>query len=48
MLRGQRDRSLTAMVMGLLPRGVVNTDPIDHLVEKVHGGVWPLSPSLRS
>ena len=47
MLRGQRDRSLTAMVMGLLPRGVVNTDPIDHLVEKVHGGVWPLSPSLR-
>jgi len=47
MLRGQRDRSLTAMVMGLLPRGVVNTDPIRHLVEKVHGGAWPLSPSLR-
>jgi NTE family protein len=47
MLRGQRDRSLTAMVMGLLPRGVVNTEPIHRLVEAVHDGAWPLDPSLR-
>lgn len=47
MLRQQRDRSLTAMLMGLLPRGVVNTEPIRRLVEKVLGSDWPLSPSLR-
>jgi NTE family protein len=47
MLRRQRDRSATALLMGLLPRGVVNTEPIRRLVEKVLGSDWPLSPSLR-
>jgi len=47
MLRQQRDRSLTAMLMGLLPRGVVNTEPIHTLVEKVLGSDWPVDPSLR-
>ena len=47
MLRRPRDRSATAMVMGLLPRGIVNTEPIHRLVEKVLGSDWPLKPSLR-
>jgi NTE family protein len=47
MLRQQRDRSLGAMLMGLLPRGVVNTDPIHKLVDSVAGSTWPDSPSLR-
>lgn len=47
MLRQQRDRSLGALLMGLLPRGVVNTDPIHKLVDRVAGATWPDSPSLR-
>jgi NTE family protein len=47
MLRQQRDRSLGALLMGLLPRGVVNTEPITRLVERVVGTSWPVSPSLR-
>jgi NTE family protein len=47
MLREQRDRSLGALVMGLLPRGVVHTDPIRRLVERVVGATWPASPTLR-
>jgi NTE family protein len=47
MLRRQRDRSVTGMLMGLLPRGVVNTEPIHRLVDKVLGGDWPANPSLR-
>jgi NTE family protein len=47
MLRQQRDRSLGALLMGLLPRGVVNTEPIHRLVERVVGASWPDRPSLR-
>jgi NTE family protein len=47
MLRQQRDRSLGALLMGLLPRGVVNTEPIHRLVERVVGAAWPVNPSLR-
>jgi NTE family protein len=47
MLREQRDRSLGALLMGLLPRGVVHTDPIRRLVERVVGGAWPARPALR-
>ncbi|HEX2702872.1 MAG TPA: patatin-like phospholipase family protein, partial [Solirubrobacteraceae bacterium] len=47
MLRQQRDRSLGALVMGLLPRGAINTEPIHRLVERVVGTAWPLDPSLR-
>jgi NTE family protein len=47
MLREQRDRSVAALVMGLLPRGVVNTEPIHKLVERIVGVGWPQSPSLR-
>jgi NTE family protein len=47
MLRAQRDRSLGAMLMGLLPRGILHTDPISRLVERVVGGVWPVAPALR-
>jgi NTE family protein len=47
MLRQQRDRSLGALVMGLLPRGSINTEPIHRLVERVVGATWPVDPSLR-
>jgi NTE family protein len=47
MLRRQRDRSVGARLMGLLPRGIVNTEPIARLVERVAGHGWPVSPSLR-
>jgi NTE family protein len=47
MLRRQRDRSVGALVMGLLPRGVIKTDPIHRLVERVVGASWPTSPALR-
>jgi NTE family protein len=47
MLRQQRDRSLGALLMGLLPRGAVNTEPIHRLVERVVGATWPVDPSLR-
>jgi NTE family protein len=47
MLREQRDRSVGALVMGLLPRGVVHTDPIRRLVERVAGATWPTTPLLR-
>ena len=47
MLRQQRDRSLGALLMGLLPRGIINTEPIHRLVERVAGTAWPESPSLR-
>ncbi len=47
MLRQQRDRSVGALLMGLLPRGVINTDPIHKLVERVVGAAWPDRPSLR-
>ncbi|HUB76628.1 MAG TPA: patatin-like phospholipase family protein, partial [Solirubrobacteraceae bacterium] len=47
MLRQQRDRSLGALVMGLLPRGVVNPEPIARLVERVAGHAWPSRPKLR-
>ena len=47
MLREQRDRSFGALLMGLLPRGVVPTDPIRRLVERVVGGAWPARPALR-
>ena len=47
MLRQQRDRSVGALLMGLLPRGVINTEPIHKLVERVVGAAWPDSPSLR-
>lgn len=47
MLSQQRDRSVGALMMGLLPRGVINTDPIHRLVERVVGTKWPDRPSLR-
>ncbi|MGA2471125.1 MAG: patatin-like phospholipase family protein [Solirubrobacteraceae bacterium] len=47
MLSEQRDRSLSALLMGLLPRGVLHTDPISRLVERVVGGAWPVAPALR-
>jgi NTE family protein len=47
MLREQRDRSVSGLVMGLLPRGVVHTDPIRRLVERVAGSAWPTTPTLR-
>jgi NTE family protein len=47
MLRQQRDRSVSALLMGLLPRGIVNTEPISRLVERVVGAAWPSSPTLR-
>jgi NTE family protein len=47
MLRQQRDRSLGALLMGLLPRGVVHTDPISRLVERTVGATWPTRPALR-
>jgi NTE family protein len=40
-------RSRTAVVMGLLPRGVVRTDAIRELVERAAGADWPSSPRLR-
>jgi len=47
MLGQQRDRSVGALLMGLLPRGIVNTEPINRLVDRVVGVAWPASPTLR-
>jgi NTE family protein len=47
MLGQQRDRSVGALLMGLLPRGIVNTEPINRLVDRVVGAAWPASPKLR-
>ncbi len=40
-------RSRTAVVMGLLPRGVVRTDAIRELVDRAIGTAWPSGPRLR-
>lgn len=47
MLREQRDRSLWALLMGLVPRGVHDTDPIRQAADAVAGADWPRSPALR-
>jgi NTE family protein len=40
-------RSRSTFLTGLLPRGVVRTDPISHLVERVVGAHWPSGRALR-